>query len=184
METIVDRGVSDVMSNSYSTLLRSRLLIALVPAAMIGASASAGAAEAQLTDPMRFFEGRTESVSTVKLLMRKAYASRSMGNGEIDDGVLNLVQKVHDEGKPVFDRRWKMRQVGSGRFAGTMSDAVGPVTVDEIDGKYRFRFKAKGNVSVEQWLLPLPGGRSAQSKTSMRKFGMVVGRSDGTIRKL
>lgn len=172
------------MSNSYSTLLRSRLLIALAPAALIGASASAGAAEAQLTDPMRFFEGRTESVSTVKLIMKKAYASRSIGNGEIDGGVLNLVQKVREDDKPVFDRRWKMRQVGPGKFTGTMSDAVGPVTVDEIGGKYRFRFKAKGNVSVEQWLLPLPGGKSAQSKASMRKFGMIVGRSEGTIRKL
>ena len=65
-----------------------------------------------------------------------------------------------------------------------MSDAVGPVTVDEIGGKYRFRFKAKGNVTVEQWLMPQPGGRSALSKTSIRKFGMVVGRSEGTIRKL
>jgi hypothetical protein len=184
VETIADNRVYDSMSVNHRTLLASRMLIALLPAALIGASASAGAAEAQLTDPMRFFEGRTESVSTIKLIMRKPFASRSLGNGEIDNGVLSLVQKVHDDGRPVFDRRWRMRQVGPGKFTGTMSEAVGPVTADEIGGKYRFRFKLKGNVSVEQWLSPTPNGRSAQSKTIIRKLGMIVGRSEGSIRKL
>ena len=184
METIADNRVIDAMSEMSRTAFASRLTFILVPVALIGASASAGAAEAQLSDPMRFFEGRTESVSTVKLIMRKPFSSRSLGNGEIDEGVLNLVQKVKDDGKPAFDRRWKIRQVGPGKFAGTMSEAIGPVTADEIDGKYRFRFRIKGNVSVEQWLTPQPGGRSAKSKTIIRKLGMTVGRSEGTIRKL
>jgi Protein of unknown function (DUF3833) len=165
-------------------MLSNRILLIVLPIALIGASASAGAADAQLTDPMRFFEGRTESVSTVKLIMKKPFTSRSLGNGEIDGGVLNLVQKVHDEGKPPFDRRWRMRQTGPGHFTGTMSEAVGPVIVEEIGDQYRFKFKLKGNLTVEQWLTPLPGGKSALSKTSIRKFGMTVGHSEGTVRKL
>ena len=51
-------------------------------------------------------------------------------------------------------------------------------------GRYRFRFKMKGNVSIEQWLMPQAGGKSAVSKVTIRKFGMTVGRSEGTIRKL
>ena len=172
------------MSGKKRASFASRLTIALLPAAMIGASASAGAAESQLTDPMRFFEGRTESVSTVKLIMKKPFSSRSLGKGDIEGGVLNLVQKVHDEGKSPYDRRWKMKQVGPGKFTGSMNEAVGPVTAEEFDGKYRFRFKMKGNVSVEQWLTPLPGGKEAKSRVSIRKFGMAVGRSEGTIRKL
>jgi hypothetical protein len=58
------------------------------------------------------------------------------------------------------------------------------VTAEEIGGRYRFRFKMKGNVAIEQWLAPLPGGKSALSKLTIRKFGMTVGRSEGTIRKL
>lgn len=184
VETIFDHRVNVMMLGQYRTMNASRLLFALVPAALLGASASAGAAEDQLADPMRFFEGRTESTSTVKLIMKKPFASRSLGNGEIAEGVLNLVQKVHDEGKAPFNRRWQMRQVAPGRFTGTMSEAVGPVTAEQVDGRYRFQFKMKGNVSVEQWLTPLPGGRSAQSRINIRKFGMTVGRSEGTIRKL
>lgn len=58
------------------------------------------------------------------------------------------------------------------------------MTVDRLGGRYRFRFKMKGNLAIEQWLTPLPGGTSARSKLSIRKFGMTVGRSEGVIRKI
>lgn len=162
-----------------------RLLLAALPIALIGASAAAETASAdRSTDPMRFFEGKTEGISTIKLIMRKSYRSRTVGEGEIDDGVLRLVQRVHEEGKAPFDRRWQVRQVAPGRFSATMSEAVGPVTVEEVGGRYRFRFKMKGNLAIEQWLTPLPGGTAARSRLSVRKFGMTVGRSEGVIRKL
>lgn len=175
------------MPTNYRISRSSRIALAALALALIGASGAASAeAErvAQLTDPMRFFEGRTEGVSTVRVVMHKAYTSRTIGRGEIDGGVLNLVQRVNDDGKPAFDRRWKMHQVAPGRFAGTMTEAIGGVTVDEVGGRFRFRFKMKGNLAIEQWLTPLAGGREAQSKITIRKFGMIVGRSDGTIRKL
>jgi hypothetical protein len=77
-----------------------------------------------------------------------------------------------------------MRQVAPDRFAGSMSEAVGPVTAEEIGGRFRFRFKMKGNLTVEQWLTPLPEGQEALSKVVVRKFGMKVGSAEGTIRKL
>ena len=163
---------------------RSRLVLVAAPILLVGASATAGSSSSDIkTDPMSFFEGRTESVSTVKLIMKKPYQSKTIGEGEIKDGVLHLVQRVYEEGKPPTERRWRMRQVGPGRFSGTMSEAKGPVTADEVNGRYRFRLKLKSNISVEQWLTPMPGGKSAQSKLTIRKFGMVVGRSEGTIRK-
>ena len=157
-----------------------------LPIALLGASAAAGtSASESSTDPMRFFEGRTESVSTVKLLAKKPFKSRSIGRGEIGpDGTLHLVQRVEEHGRPPFSRSWRMREVAPGRFAGTMSEAKGPVTAEEVSGRFRFRFKLKGNVSIEQWLTPLPGGRAAASKTVIRKFGMTVGRSEGMVRKL
>ena len=162
-----------------------RLLFAAVPLGLLGASASAVSSSPDpQTDPMRFFEGKTESISTIKLIMRKAYRSRTTGNGEIDEGMLKLVQRVHEEGKAPYDRRWRMRQVAPGRFAGSMSEAAGPVTVEQVGQRYRFRFKMKGNVSIEQWLTPLPGGTSARSRLSIRKLGLTVGKSEGVIRKL
>ena len=145
-----------------------------------------GAATAErLLDPLRFFEGRTETLSTVKVIMKKPYRSRAVGLGEIkSDGSLHLIQRVEDDGKPPHDRRWQIRQVAPNRFSGTMSEARGPVTVDEIGGRYRFRFKMKGNLSVEQWVTPQNGGRTASSKVTIRKMGVTVANSEGTIRKL
>ncbi len=136
-------------------------------------------------DPMRLFEGRTELVSTMNVFIKKPYQTRSIGHGKIRaDGSLHLVQRVEEQGKPSHERRWHIRQVAPGRFSGTMSDAKGPVTIDEIGGRYRFRFKMKGHLAVEQWLTPLANGKAARSNLTIRKFGAVVARSDGMVRKM
>ena len=159
-----------------------KALFALVLAVVASSPANAAGERA---DPLRFFQGLTESVSTVKLIMKKPYRSRAMGTGKIvSGGALDLVQRVEDEGRDVKTRRWLIRRIGPGRFTGTMSEADGPVTIDEIDGRYRFRFKAKGGLSVEQWLTPGADGRSATSRISVRKFGLRVGHSEGVIRKI
>lgn len=142
-------------------------------------------ASAQELDPMRFFEGRTESIGTVKIAMQKPFRSRAIGKGEIlPDGSLRLVQRIEDQGQLPRERRWRIRKIDAGRYSGTMSEAKGPVTVEEIGGRYRFRFRMESSVSVEQWLTPAPGNRSAQSKITIRKYGVLVGRSEAVIHKL
>lgn len=154
-------------------------------AALALAISIAAPAAAKPSDPMSFFAGRTESLGTVKLAMKKPFRSRALGKGEImPDGTLNLVQRVEDHGQPPRERRWRVRKVGNGRYTGTMSEAKGPVTVEEIDGRYRFRFRMDGSVAVEQWLIPAADSKSAVSKVIIRKFGILVGRSDAVIRKL
>ena len=159
-------------------LIASALLIAVaLPISPATADRVAG--------PLRFFEGRTEMVSLVKIVMKKPYRSRTVGEGSIaPDGTLSLVQQVKEDGKPPRSRQWRIRQVGPRTFSGTMSEAVGPVQVQELDGKFRFKFRMKGNLAVEQWVTPLPGGKSAESKITVRKLGMRVASSEGTIRKL
>ena len=163
-------------------------MISLRPAAIavaLSLAAAPSASAAAFEDPLRFFEGRTESIGTVKIAMKKAFRSRAIGRGEIAaDGTLNLVQRVEDEGQLPKERRWKMRKVAPGRYTGTMSEARGPVTVEEVDGRDRFRFRMEGNVAVEQWLIPAKDGRSAASKITIRKYGVLVGRSDAVIRKV
>jgi hypothetical protein len=158
-----------------------RLLLPIPAAALIGASAPA----AEPVNAMQFFEGRTEGSGVVRVFLKKSYRTRSVGTGRMQpDGSLLLVQRVHDEGKPPHERRWKVRQVGPKRFAGTMSEAVGPVAIDQVGTRYRFRFKMKGNLAVEQWLAPQPGGKSANNSMTVRKFGVAVGSGHGTIRKV
>ena len=151
----------------------------------VALSTSPVAADPRAARPLRFFEGRTEMTGLVKVMMKKPYRSRTVGRGHIlRDGTLSLVQQVEENGKPMRQREWRIRQVGPGRFAGTMSEAVGPVQVQLIGGKYRFKFRMKGDLAVEQWITPSPGGKSAQSKITVRKLGMRVASSEGTIRKL
>lgn len=147
--------------------------------------APVGAAAAPLKDPLRFFEGRTESVGTMKMIMKKPYRVRSIGVGRItSDGSLHLVQQVRDEGEPPKERVWRIRQAGPGKFTGTMSEAKGPVTIEQVGDGYRFRFKIKGNLAVEQWLIPDRDGDSGKSRLVIRKYGMKVASSEGTIRKV
>lgn len=145
----------------------------------------ASADAVSIRQPLRFFEGRTEMVSVVRVMMKKPYRSRTLGTGQmLPDGSLALLQQVYDEGQPPEQRRWKVRQVGPSRYAGTMTEAIGPVVVDDMGGRYRFKFRMKGNLAVEQWVTPLPGGTSAQTKLTVRKLGLKVATSVGTIRRI
>ena len=146
---------------------------------------ASAADEPKRHDPLAFFEGRTVSISTVKAIMHKPYHTRAIGVGHIRaDGTLDLVQRVEGEGEATRTRRWLIKEVGEGRYAGTMSEATGPVNIEEVGGRYRFRFKMKGNLSVEQWLTPEADWRAATNRLTVKKFGIKVGSSDGIIRKL
>lgn len=140
----------------------------------------------QPVDPLRFFEGRTEVEGTVKVMFHKAYKTHSVGNGVIgSDGVLTLVQLVRDEGKPAHERRWRVRPAGSGNFSAMMSEAIGPVTIQRVGAdSYRFRYKMKGKLNVEQVLTPINGGRAATNVGKVRRMGVVVATTDGIIRKV
>ena len=146
---------------------------------------STGASAAALRQPLRFFEGRTELSGTLKALMKGPKRVLSIGHGTIgSDGALRLVQQVRDEGEAPHDRVWLIRQVAPGKFAGSMSEASGPVTIEQVGDRYRFRFSLKGGMTAEQWLVPAADGRSGLSLLTVKKFGMVVARSRATIRKL
>ena len=146
---------------------------------------SAPAAAAPAGSPMQFFEGRTEGTGTIRIMLGKPYRTRSIGHGRLEpDGTLLFVQRVVDEGQPPRERRWKIRQTGPRHFSGTMSEAVGPVKIEEVGGRFRFRFKMKGNVSIEQWLVPLAGGKAASNTVTIRKFGVKVGTANETITKV
>ena len=138
-----------------------------------------------VTDPLRFFQGMTETVGTLRVMLRDSVHTRDIGQGKIrSDGTLVLVQRVEEDGNRPHQRRWLIRQVAPGRFVGTMSEASGPVAIDKVGDRYRFRFKMSGNMSVEEWLTPLPGGRAAMSNMTARKFGIAVAHAQGIVRKV
>ena len=135
--------------------------------------------------PIDFFEGTTISEGTLKVVMRKAVRTRSVNRGRIDqNGTLFLSQRVENEGDAPHERHWRIRQDGPRSYSGTMSEASGAVAVQQVGERYRFRFKMKGNLSVEQWLAPLADGKTANSNITIRKFGLTVATSQATIRKI
>jgi hypothetical protein len=152
---------------------------------LVAAAASAtSSASLPQADPLRFFEGRTETDGLIKVVFQKPYRGRSIGHGRIEpDGSLTLVQRVLDEGKPPHERRWSVRKIGPGRFTGTMSDATGPVTIEQVGARYRFRF-TMDKLGVDEWLTPMADGKSARITIQVRRFGIVVATTEGTIRKV
>jgi hypothetical protein len=168
-------------------LVRDIPLVArsLVPAVLLSLVLPLAPAKAErILEPLRFFEGRTEMLSLVKVMMKKPYSSRTVGRGHIlPDGSLSLVQQIYDHGKPTRQRRWKIREIGPGKYTGTMSEAVGPVQVQDIGGRFLFKFSMKGKLAIEQWITPMPGGKTARTRMTAKKLGMRVATSEGTIRK-
>ena len=148
---------------------------------ILGSSASA----VPLKHPLRFFEGRTESIGTIKAMMKKTHRVESVGHGTIGaDGALTLVQQVRDEGEAPHQRVWHIRQVGPTKFAGTMSEAEGPITIEQVGDGYCFRFNIHGGLAAEQWLIPNRDGNSGSSVLTVRKFGITVARSEARVRRL
>lgn len=159
-------------------------ILAAAPALLLAAPIASASVQPE-SDPLRFFQGRTETVGTVKVILHKSYRTRSIGEGRIEsDGSLLLVQKVEDEGKPATQRWWRVRETGPDRYTASMSEAVGPVAIDKVGERYRFRFRLKGNLSAEQMLTPLPGGRAALSNVTVKSMGMTVATTDGIIRRI
>jgi hypothetical protein len=118
-------------------------------------------------------------------MFHKPYWTRSIGAGRIEsDGSLTLVQRVEDEGKAPHERRWRVRRTSADQYLASMSDAVGPVTIDKVGDRYRFRFTLKGNLRAEQMLTPLPGGQSARNSLKVKRMGITVATTEGTIRKI
>ncbi|MEO8455062.1 MAG: DUF3833 family protein [Sphingomicrobium sp.] len=160
------------------------LRLTLIVSVVLLISTSAAAVNATV-DPLRFFVGRTEGSGRVNVIFHKGYGTHSIGIGRIEsDGSLLLVQQIFDDGKPPYQRRWRVRQAGPGHYIGAMSEAVGPVTIDKVGERYRFRFGMDGHLRVEQWLTPLAGGRLARSSASIRKFGMTVATTEGSLRRV
>ena len=60
------------------------------------------------------------------------------------------------------------------RHTGTLTDASGPVETVAIGRAIRIRYPMKGGLTVEQWLILLPGGRAIDNRMTVHKWGMRV----------
>ncbi|HEX8263126.1 MAG TPA: DUF3833 family protein, partial [Allosphingosinicella sp.] len=138
------------------------------------------------TAPEQFFVGRTEGSGTVQMTLAGSHKVRDVSRGRLDKGgALILEQMVYEEGKPARRRSWRLARAGGNRIAGTISDAVGPVTGEMKGNVLHLKYRAReANAQVEQWITLHPGGRTASNRMIFRKWGLKAATLESTIRKL
>lgn len=135
-------------------------------------------------DPIRFFEGRTRGVGVLKVALHGRQPTAVAGRGRVEaDGTLVLSQDVTQGSEPTRTREWRLREVSPDHYAGTLTDATGPVSGETAGGTLTLRFPSKGT-AVEQVLTLSADGRSAQNVLTARKLGVRVARLDETITRL
>ena len=143
------------------------------------------AAPAPRFDPVAFFTGRTEGIGDMRIIMHATRHVRVEGIGTAQpDGSIVLEQKVAGAGRKPTTRTWRLRATAPGQYAGTLSDARGPIAADSSGDVLHLRYVSKGGFRVEQSMTLAPDGRSARNLLVARRWGVVVARLDETIRKL
>lgn len=144
---------------------------------------AAPSAPAPRFDPLVFFDGLSRGEGRLKVAMRRAKLVDVRSEGHREGDTLVLEQRVTEGGERPRTRTWQIRQVAPGRYAGTLSDADGPVSGESKGNRLHLSFSMKGGLKADQWLTLAPDGRSAHNIMKVRKLGVVVATLDETIRR-
>lgn len=133
-----------------------------------------------------FFLGRTEGKGTIKQAFARRSAMVVQSVGRVDpDGTLVLEQRVRRGENPPDQRQWRIKKLADGRYAGTISDAKGPVT-GEVRGNclHLTYTMTRGGMRTDQYIYLQPGGRVALNRMTIKKLGLTFATVEETIRKI
>ena len=171
--------------------LRSTLRPLLLAAALTGCVAAPRLAHAPVPaapgphfDVMRFFAGRSVGEGRLSRIFSRPEAVRVESSGRVEGGVLHLVQTVRLGARPARIRSWAIREVGPGRYAGALTDAVGEFRAETRGNRLHLRYAMRGGLAVEQWLTLSPDGRRASNLMRIRALGLVVAILAEDIRRI
>lgn len=135
-------------------------------------------------DPLAFFTGRLQGEGRLKVVLRPRRSVEVASRGSRAGDAIEVDQRVAVEGKAPYNRRWRIRETAPGRYAGTLSDAAGPVTGEVRGNLLHLTFALKGGLHADQWLALSRDGGTAHNVLVARKFGLPVARLDETIRRV
>lgn len=136
-------------------------------------------------DPIAFFAGHTHGRGTLKVLTKRRQTVTVEGHGVTErGGGIVLDQDVRRGDGPVKHRTWRLRQTAPGRYAGSLSDAVGPVTGEVTGNTLHLSFMMKGGLRAQQFLYLQPGGQVSRNRMVVTKLGVPVAGLDETITRL
>lgn len=166
------------MPRTTPLLTATLLLGACVPAGHL----QRARASAPAFDPTVFFAGDTRGVGSLKVITKARQTVRVTGHGVVQpDGTIVLTQDVRRGNRPVVHRIWRLRPVAPGRFGGTLTGAIGPVTGDTHGNALHLSFRLKGGMHAQQWLYLQPGGQRSRNRMVITKLGIPVASLDETI---
>ena len=160
--------------------------ILLLPlAACVHAPPPQAAAPAPRFSAQAFFAGTTHGDGRLKVALSAAKTTIVEGHGRVEaDGTLVLDQTVTGAAAKPEQRQWRIREVAPGRYAGTLSDASGPVSGEASGNRLHLHFHMKGGLVADQWLDLSADGQVAANHMVVAKFGLPVAVLDETIRRV
>lgn len=136
-------------------------------------------------DPVAFFTARSQGQGRLHQLFSSPKRLQVESLGQPDGrGGLVLTQAIRQGAKAPRTRTWTMWRVGPNRFTGTLTDAVGPVSVTTSGPRATIRYPMKGGLQVQQQLALQRDGRTLLNHLEVRKWGVRVARVEETIRRL
>ena len=176
LSPFASRGKAGVKSVSAAVLL------VCCGSCVSGREESSQQAPAPIFDPVAFFVPPTHGQAVLKIAFHRPVSVSVEGQGRLDaSGTLVLDQSVRSGTDPVKRRTWRLHRTGPGYWAGTLSDAAGPVG-GQVEGScFHLAFTLKGGLKAQQWLYLQPGGNTVHNVMVVRKFGVPVARLDETI---
>ena len=133
-------------------------------------------------DPLAFFNGRTAGLGTLDIRGRAPVVVRVESVGTRTAGGLRLDQTIWRGDREPYQRTFTFRPDGPGRYAGTLTEAKGPVAATVEGNELTIQYKTGRFTSVEQRLTLQPGGGLALNLLSVRVVGVPVARLTEQIR--
>lgn len=161
--------------------MRAVILLPLALTACASTGALPAAEQARL-EPIAFFTGESTGTGTIDQLFSRPrpLIVRSIGRPDGRGGLV-LTQAIREGSKAERTRTWTMRQVGPGRYAGTLTEAVGPVTVQVQGPRAVIEYRMKDGLAVRQQLALQADGRTLLNRLVVTKWGIRVATVRETI---
>lgn len=165
-------------------VLAALILLAAFLSGCVGAAGHGSLKrDAPTFDVARMFVGASTGEGRLKVAFRKTRAVHVESQGRIGpEGAIVVDQVITEDGGKTSSRQWLLRPIGPGRYAGSLSDAAGPVEGVVEGNCLKLRFPMKKDLTAHQWLYAMPDGQSIENRMSIRKSGILVARMKETIR--
>lgn len=126
-------------------------------------------------DAIAFFTGRSTGRGQLSKIMGGTVPVEVTSEGTLArDGTLTLEQRVKEGEKEPRTRTWILRETVPGRYIGSLTDAIGPVTGTTQGNRLTLRYVMKDGFKVEQVLTLSPDGARADNLLTVKMLGAKV----------